>query len=376
MGNLGDIGETKGFKVLEDATKVEAEEELAPIEIIEPESDSSDDDSETEEAGEKESTEEKEEISEKEVESEDADKTEESSDTKETTEFLQEKDVTVDPPPNEWTAYHEGKGPEPVEFIDSSFLGRSMTIQNLLETSANFYDSNTAPELVQVEPTELMELEPKEVGEAEIIDDDDYDSHPDANHHGETYFVIATSFDVNTENSGLIWVVKQNEPETGGVLITGLANPLSVCFDVHNNFLYAVEHNADENVGKIYQYEINWDKEDTFELASPEYVVVYEGIPVTSCAVDPFGNLYFTSTDHSINALSFVDAWSGYTNRHVSIYNKQTNKIQDPRGIDVHGHDELWFVNAGGDENLDPGVVNYAETTLVGPNRYEIETAI
>lgn len=64
---------------------------------------------------------------------------------------------------------------------------------------------------------------------------------------------------------------------------------------MNNDFLYVVDHTFDPSIGLIYQYEIDWDDDDDFEIGSNVYTVVYEGSKANDCSVDEYGNLYFTN---------------------------------------------------------------------------------
>jgi len=79
--------------------------------------------------------------------------------------------------------------------------------------------------------------------------------------------------------------------------------------------------------GAIYQYEVDWDGDDDFEISKDVYTVIYEGAKANDCSVDEYGNLYFTTESHQINIVSYLDLWSGFTNQHVTIYNDLAGKV-------------------------------------------------
>lgn len=139
----------------------------------------------------------------------------------------------------------------------------------------------------------------------------DIDEEGDDAKDGETMFVLATSFNGSDSNDGKVWVIPRDDEDDGYILISGLAQPVALCFDVNNEFLYVVDHTFEATTGVIYQYEIDWDDDDDFEIGSNIYTIVYEGPKAQDCSVDEFGNLYFTTSSSEINIVSYLDLWSG-----------------------------------------------------------------
>jgi hypothetical protein len=139
----------------------------------------------------------------------------------------------------------------------------------------------------------------------------DIDDSGDDPKDGDTMFVLVTSFDGVDATDGKVWVIPREDEDEGYILISGLAQPVATCFDVNNEFLYVVDHTFDASNGVIYQYEIDWDDDDDFEIGSNVYTMVYQGPKASDCSVDEYGNLYFTTSDSRINIVSYLDLWSG-----------------------------------------------------------------
>lgn len=79
------------------------------------------------------------------------------------------------------------------------------------------------------------------------VDRDDADAPTDIDEEGDdpadgkTEFILVTSFEDNVENTGKVWVIPEDDEDEGYVLISGLDAPVSLCFDVNNDFLYVVD---------------------------------------------------------------------------------------------------------------------------------------
>ena len=154
-----------------------------------------------------------------------------------------------------------------------------------------------------------------------LIPDSINDSGPDYN-KGDTYFVLVTTFIEDQPGSGKLWVVPTDLKmrEYSYELIIGLNRPTGVCFDKNHRFLYIVDNGFVGN-GFIYQYEIDWKTDELFVLARNVYVVVYEGVDPYDCKVDEYGNLYFLEAEYdTINMISYLDLYSGFTNMNYTIY--------------------------------------------------------
>jgi hypothetical protein len=75
------------------------------------------------------------------------------------------------------------------------------------------------------------------------IDDypEDLDEEGDASHDGDAEWVILTAFSDGVADSGKVWIIPAYEEERANVLLTGLDQPLSACFDISNDFLYVCD---------------------------------------------------------------------------------------------------------------------------------------
>jgi len=159
-------------------------------------------------------------------------------------------------------------------------------------------------------------------------------------------------------------------------LISGLDKPIGICFDANYDFLYVVDPTFGEE-GYIYQFSIDWDDDDNFNLASDEYVIVYQGANPYSCWVDEFSNLYFVDAyDNTINFISYLDLWSGFTNYFYTLYSRTDDHkyINIPVGISVYDSEDLYFVNNEVDEVA--GVVNKAEAFTKGDNADTVQQEV
>jgi 6-phosphogluconolactonase (cycloisomerase 2 family) len=110
-----------------------------------------------------------------------------------------------------------------------------------------------------------------------------------------------------------VWAIPKDDRDEGFALIQGLHQPTALCFDVNHDFLYVCDK-TDANTGMIYQYEVDWDSDDTFELASHVYAEIYKGPAPTGCSIDEYGNMFFSTADDRIHIVSYLDLWSGFTN--------------------------------------------------------------
>jgi hypothetical protein len=205
-------------------------------------------------------------------------------------------------------------------------------------------------------------------------DDDaptDIDEEGDDPADGKTEFILVTSFEDDVENTGKVWVIPEDDEDEGYVLISGLDAPVGVCFDVNNEFLYVVDATL-TSTGQIYQYEIEWDDDDDFQIANNVYTVIYQGPRARDCSVDEYGNLYFTTDSNEIHIVSYLDLWSGFTNQSNVIYNAESERISSPKGISVVDSEDIWFVNGADVETV--GLLNLADAKTKFANSESIET--
>jgi hypothetical protein len=100
--------------------------------------------------------------------------------------------------------------------------------------------------------------------------------------------------------------------------------------------------------------------------------VVYEGPHARDCSIDEFGNLYFTTDTNEINITSYLDLWAGSKNTHSVICNRDSERIDSPRGLSVVESEDLWFVNGADVEVV--GLLNHAEANTSSTNSHTIET--
>jgi hypothetical protein len=179
---------------------------------------------------------------------------------------------------------------------------------------------------------------------------EDYDDSGDDASEGDLAFILVGTFEDNQSGLGKVIVIAEDEePFT---IITGLDKPVGLCFDPEHEFLYVVDPTF-EDQGFIYQFLIDWDDDDTFELASTEYSIVYQGANPYSCFLDEYGNLYFAdATENKVNIIQYLDLWSGFTNYYVTLYSRDDNNtiINAPTGISVFESTDLFIVNSEVDD--------------------------
>jgi sugar lactone lactonase YvrE len=201
---------------------------------------------------------------------------------------------------------------------------------------------------------------------------DDFDDSGDDPSDGELAFILVTTFVDEEAGRGTVVVVPEEDEEIF-TLITGLDKPVGICFDVEHDFLYVVDSTFGSE-GYIYQFTIDWDDDDTFELATTDYTVVYQGANPYSCFVDEYGNLYFTDAyDEQINLIQYIDLWSGFTNYFVTLYARDDEhaQVSTPVGVTVYESEDLYFVN----NNVDNGaaVLVKGRTVVAEANGEQLE---
>mgnify|MGYP000238004742 CR=1 FL=1 len=196
---------------------------------------------------------------------------------------------------------------------------------------------------------------------------------------GELEFLLATSFIENEEATGKVFVIPADEKDRDSSyeLIGGLQRPTGICFDVNHDFLYVVENGLEGENGFIYQYEIDWDDNDKFTLARNIYVVVFEGTSPQDCKIDEYGNMFFVeSSENQINMISYLDLYSGFKNKHYTIYEATDSslKISTPVALDVIESKDIYFVN--NENGADAGTVNQADAQTDTVNGKTIEVLV
>mmetsp|Transcript_34412 Transcript_34412/g.60321 ORF Transcript_34412/g.60321 Transcript_34412/m.60321 type:complete len:445 (+) Transcript_34412:29-1363(+) len=183
---------------------------------------------------------------------------------------------------------------------------------------------------------------------------DDVDDSEDDAVDGDFFWLLVGAFTDDESGQGKVYAIPQDDEEDDQfVLISGLDKPVGICFDQNHDFLYVVDPTYGDQ-GFIYQFSIDWDEDDKFELATTDYVVVYEGANPYSCWIDQYGNLYFVdATENQINLINYLDLWSGYTNYFYTLYSNDdsNNYINTPVGINVYDSEDLYFVNHKPDED-------------------------
>lgn len=224
-----------------------------------------------------------------------------------------------------------------VSWVEDVYDGDESEYQDDAEESDN-------PAISQ---TTLMQIDnPLDRDEDELPDDID-DSEDDAV-DGDFFWLLVGSFKADESGLGKVYAVpKDDEEDDNFVLISGLDKPIGICFDQNHDFLYVVDPTFGDQ-GFIYQFSVDWDEDDKFELATTDYVIVYEGANPYSCWVDQYGNLYFVdATENQVNMINYLDLWSGFTNYFYTLYSNddENNYISTPVGINVYDSQDIYFVN-------------------------------
>jgi hypothetical protein len=223
-----------------------------------------------------------------------------------------------------------------VSWVDDVYDGDEAEYQDDSEDSDN--PSITQSSLLQID-------NPLDRDEGELPDDVD-DSEDDAL-DGDFFWLLVSSFSEEAGQGKIYAIPEDDEEDDHFVLISGLDKPVGICFDHNHDFLYVVDPTYGDE-GYIYQFAIDWDDDDKFELESTEYVIVYQGANPYSCWVDQYGNLYFVdATDNSVNLIHYLDLWSGFTNYFYTLYSNDdsTSYISTPVGINVYDSEDIYFVN-------------------------------
>lgn len=208
---------------------------------------------------------------------------------------------------------------------------------------------------------------------------EDVDDAGDDMGDGDTVFILVTTFQEDAPGSGKLWVIPKDskDRDEGYILISGLSTPTGTCFDTNHDFLYVVDPGY-EDLGYIFQYEIDWEDDgDKFELRNDKFVVIYKGAQAYDCAVDKYGNLFFVvRSKNQLNMVNYLDVWSGFKNMHYTIYEKTSEMkyIQSPTALDIYEDEEIFFVNS--ENGSEAGVLVYAEAQSNYLNDGEIKPMI
>ena len=102
--------------------------------------------------------------------------------------------------------------------------------------------------------------------------------------------------------------------------------------------------------------------------------MIYEGNLPTDCSIDSYGNLYFVeSVTSSLNSVSYLDLFSGFKNKHYTIYeaDEEQTDINTPVGIEVVDSTDAYFVN--GVSGTVAGTLNKANLLVEYVNEEEIQ---
>lgn len=206
------------------------------------------------------------------------------------------------------------------------------------------------------------------------IDDlpEDADDKGDEAIDGDTYWLLVSSFDVNTLGSGQVWAVPraQSRRDDAFVLIGGLQTPTGVCFDKNHDFLYV----CDSAQRRVYQFEIDRDGKRQFILASDQVATVYEGLAPVDCSIDAYGNIYIADMiTQTIEFIDYLSLWSGLVGNSVTLYSG-SEKLTAVIGIEVEDSDTVYFANSANPQ--DSGVLNSAPAFTLGNNTDSITTRL
>jgi hypothetical protein len=232
---------------------------------------------------------------------------------------------------------------EQVSWVDDVYDGDESEYEDDVEDSDN--PAVTTASLLQID-------NPLDRDEGELPDDND-ESEDDAV-DGDFFWLLVSSF-TDEAGQGKIYAIPEDDEEDDNfVLISGLDKPVGICFDQNHDFLYVVDPTYGDE-GYIYQFSIDWDDDDKFELETTDYVIVYQGANPYSCWVDQYGNLYFVdATENQVNMVNYLDLWSGFTNYYYTLYSNDedsTSYISTPVGINVIDSEDIYFVNHSPDDN-------------------------
>lgn len=226
----------------------------------------------------------------------------------------------------------------------------------------------------------LLESSTNPLERSEDIIPDSIDDSGDDYSSGDTYFILVTTFIEGESGSGKLWVVPNDQEmiEFSYELITGLDRPTGSCLDVNHGFLYIVD-NGFEDQGYIYQYEVQWDTDEIFILSRNIYVIIYSGRKPYDCKIDQYGNMYFLEAEYdSINIISYLDLYSGFTNMNYTIYSSEPY-VSYPVALQVEDSEDIYYANLyNGDEvgsinraDAYTEYINGGEVNMLVKNKYK-----
>lgn len=284
------------------------------------------------------------------------------------------------------------------EVVDSAALSGDVYIDLILSSTdfneeipvvstsepSDFMASATSEPLVLVvvqQPTSTLTFLQTNQADAELERDEDEAPTDDSEDiagteysEGEVNFILVTTYIPDEDGTGKVYVLSE-EDDSYTTLLIGLQEPTGLCFDVNHNFLYVADQGGLDD-GKIYQYQISWDDDDSFELDNSIVVEIYTGTP-SDCKVDAYGNLYVTDAGtNSIHKFYYSDLYYGYSDVYTVLYtaDANTDEIDVPLGIDLLESDEIYFVNNG--DGLVAGTLNRAEAEIEATNEEDIQILV
>lgn len=171
---------------------------------------------------------------------------------------------------------------------------------------------------------------------------------------GDFQWLLISTFIEGQTETGKVWAAPADSPEDAYALIVGLERPNAICFDPNHDFLYV----CDSSQGVIYQYVVDWDDDDRFIISSDVVTRIISNANPQSCAIDAYGNLYYTDTD-SINVVAYLDLWGGYEGQNRVLY-EGGDLMDGPKGLDVYRSRRIYYVNSR--NTGDAGLLNMAPT--------------
>mmetsp|Transcript_25100 Transcript_25100/g.44003 ORF Transcript_25100/g.44003 Transcript_25100/m.44003 type:complete len:441 (+) Transcript_25100:42-1364(+) len=253
---------------------------------------------------------------------------------------------------------------EQVSWVDDVYDGDESEYQDDADESDN-------PAITQASLLQVVE-NPLDRDEDELPDDND-DEGDDAV-DGDFFWLLVGTFKDEESGQGKVIVVPEDDSnDENFVLVSGLDKPTGICFDSNHDFLYVVDPTFGDE-GFIYQFSIDWDEDDEFELKTTDYVVVYEGAEPYDCWVDEYGNLFFVDIyENKINLINYLDLWSGFTNYYYTIYSNTDDSkyLSQPIAINVYDSSDIYYVNH--DPTDDIATLYKADAQVKGNNVGEIK---
>lgn len=190
---------------------------------------------------------------------------------------------------------------------------------------------------------------------------------------GMNLLLLMTTFITNSNYTGQVWAIYEQDPEAPEMIIQGLNKPIGICVDSNNGYMYLIEQLTSEGNSAVYMYAVSWNSKEFTIDSGP--VTVYEGPEPTDCEVDNYGNLYITdSTLDEISGISLADLKALNFNYFILYSSDKFSQVSYVAALDVDDDGNLYFINGKVEGNS--GLINLASSDITVSNGASIETMV